>query len=216
MCCVWVSGLNQIDIDVSAAKLPLFTSFSHSPLQLCQDYACCHHSPNLPPLHLSYKCITSGEERIWKNTIVLCRNQQCKNTFFPSFSTPFTLQCKKFDGVTRATSSSLSIYPSLLITMCRLTSVPQNKQLWYISNSCSSPVIINIWLLNRGKMVKCPSLLWLIWAFSFWQYLITKPGENATQKWQKGWRGLQKRRTATAWNLAVNRLHVKAARVKGD
>ena len=61
MCRVWASGLNQIDIDASATKLLLLTSFSHSPAQLCQDYGCCHHSPN--PRHFSCHPSVSQLER---------------------------------------------------------------------------------------------------------------------------------------------------------
>ena len=58
----------------------------------------------------------------------------------------------------------------------------------------------------------CP---WLIWASPFWQHLITKPEVNASQKAKRLKRAAEEKKTATAWNLAVNILHVKPVGVKG-
>lgn len=75
MCCVWVSGLNQIDIDTSATKLLLFTSFSHSPTQLCQDYGCCHHSPPQP----ATTSVVSQVHYKWKGVKHKCVLQKLSN-----------------------------------------------------------------------------------------------------------------------------------------
>lgn len=124
MCCVWVSALNQIDIDVSATKLLLFTSFSHLPTQLCQDYGCCHHSPNPLPLQFSFKCITLHK---WRGVNL----EEHKHVQQKSKVQKCFFQYKMFQtnyGVTWSSSYSF-IFVVLYRLVCCLTSSSPNKHL---------------------------------------------------------------------------------------
>lgn len=103
MCCVWVSGLNQIDIDASAPKLLLFTSLSHSPTQLCQDYSCCHHSPSPPLLQLSSKCITTSESGRTQMCPAEIHNFKC--FFFPTMT--YRVKCLRLTMVWHIVSARL-------------------------------------------------------------------------------------------------------------
>lgn len=134
MCCVWVSGPNQIDTDASATKLRRYTSFSHSPPQLCQDYTVvvAITSPSAASsvvVHTLYKQrgINVENPNVWRRNRLL-------NVFTTMWPSHYSL-----------------VIHSLIKN-------PTSKQPWSFSNSCFCSSIITILMLKRGQTVTSPSL----------------------------------------------------------
>ena len=203
-----MSGPYHIDIDVSATKLLLFTSFSHSPPRLCWDYGLCHHSPTATTTTTT----TTTTSKPATTSFVMQPHNKCRevdleaeiNSLKGFFSSTNFTGGDEWHFLQHHTQLPLliwkrSVSPHVLQTNSSLIDFQ------WLRAPRLSLLISGYW--TAAKTVKRASLLWLIWVLSFWQHLITKPGANAAQRGRRG-------KTARPRHLAVNILHTEAHRGK--